>query len=166
MTLTYPVVQPDGCALRRFDLAVEPDLAHLDRSIPLTAALVVVWDHGKCLLVFNRFRQAWELPGGMIDSGESARQAAARELLEESGQCAETLDFAGIALVWYAPAVRQEHLAVYRATVGECAPFVANDEMDRSMWWNPDDPLDDVNEIDAALVELCPPKSPQSSSAP
>ncbi|MGW7693821.1 NUDIX domain-containing protein [Streptomyces asiaticus] len=37
-------------------------------------------------MVFDRFRQSWELPGGRIEAGESPRQAAARELLEETGQ--------------------------------------------------------------------------------
>ena len=37
-------------------------------------------------MVFNRDPQAWELPGGMLDPGESPREAAFRELEEESGQ--------------------------------------------------------------------------------
>jgi len=37
------------------------------------------------VLVFNRYRQVWELPGGLIDPGETPRDCAARELVEESG---------------------------------------------------------------------------------
>ena len=159
--VTYPVEQSDGCTLQRFDRTREAELTQLDRTIPITAALVVVWDAGECLLVFNRFRQAWELPGGIIDPGESASEAAPRELLEESEQHASALDFAGVARVWYAPARRQEHLAIYRGNVDDRASFVMNNEITLSMWWNPGEPLDHLNEIDGALVELCPPSPPR-----
>lgn len=102
-----PVEQADGCILLRFDRVPEENLGRLDTAVPLTAALVVLWHAGTCLLVFNRFRQAWELPGGMLDSGESARDAALRELAEESGQQPDVMDLAGVAQVWYAPWLRR-----------------------------------------------------------
>lgn len=154
--VTFPVEQADGCVLRRFEQASDADLDRLDPAIPLPAALVVVWHAGECLLVFNRYRQAWELPGGMIDPGESARDAAVRELWEESGQRASEIVLAGVAEVWYDPAQRLEHLALYRGTAAARAPFVENDEMTQSRWWNPGDPLDGLQEIDAALARLCP----------
>lgn len=152
----FPVRQPDGCALLDFIAGREADLDRLDPSVPLTASLVVVWNNGQCLLVFNRFRSAWELPGGMIDRGETAREAAVRELVEESGQPAEALGFAGTADVWYAPAERREHLALYTGAITERAAFVPNDEMTGSLWWTPGAPLPDLQPIDAALVRLCP----------
>lgn len=112
-----PVEQDDGCILLRFDRVRDEDLGSLEASVPLTAALVVLWRAGACLVVFNRFRQAWELPGGMLEPEESARDAALRELAEESGQRPGVLDFAGVARVWYAPAERLEHLAIYRGCV-------------------------------------------------
>lgn len=151
-----PVEQDDGCILLRFDRAAEDHLAQLDPFVPLTAALVVLWDAGECLLVFNRFRQAWELPGGVIDPGESARDAALRELAEESGQQPDALHFAGVAQAWYAPAKRLEHLAIYLGTVAARSSFVANDEMTQSKWWDPCEQLSDLNAIDGALVALVP----------
>jgi 8-oxo-dGTP diphosphatase len=150
-----PVEQDDGCILLRFDRCSEDDLDRLDPVIPLTAALVVLWHDDDCLLVFNRFRMAWELPGGMIDPGESAREAAFRELVEESGQRPDGLDFAGVARVWYAPAQRLEHLAIYQGRMAVPSPFTPNEEMSDSVWWNPAERLDGLNPIDGALADLC-----------
>ena len=57
----------------------------LDTLEPLTHAVVVARRDGRTLLVFNRRKQHWELPGGWIDPGETPRAGAARELWEESG---------------------------------------------------------------------------------
>jgi 8-oxo-dGTP pyrophosphatase MutT (NUDIX family) len=36
-----------------------------------TFAVVIARGAGGAVLVFNRFRKVWELPGGLIDPGES-----------------------------------------------------------------------------------------------
>lgn len=157
---SLPVEQDDGCALLAFEPIDEPRLAGLartDPAVPLTASLVVLWCDGKCLMVFNRFRQAWELPGGMLDPGETPRQAAFRELAEESAQHPETLDLAGVALSRVAPDMRLEHLAIYTGRIDSPAPFTPNAEMSQAMWWNPEEPLPRLEPIDGALAWLCRP---------
>ena len=47
-----------------------------------TAGLVVVKDN-KLLLAFSKNKNAWYLPGGKIDKGESSLEALRREILEE-----------------------------------------------------------------------------------
>lgn len=150
-----PVENVDGSALLTFDRLHEDELAGLDPSVPLTASLVVLWCRGDCLMVFNRFRQAWELPGGMLDPGESRRQAAVRELAEESGQRPDSLDFAGVARIRVAPDQRLEFLAIYRGQISSPQPFVPNDEMSHSTWWQPSQTLADLLPIDAALAMFC-----------
>ena len=161
--VSLPVEQDDGCVLFRLDQVDESHLDDLEPAIPLTASLVVLWDAGDCLLVFNRFHQVWELPGGMIDPGESARDAAVRELFEESGQRADTLALAGVARTWYPPANRLEHLAIYRGTVTSRAVFAENDEMTQSLWWDGTTDLPDFAPIDRALAELCRTAGPNES---
>ncbi|MGI5883389.1 MAG: NUDIX hydrolase [Candidatus Spyradocola sp.] len=54
---------------------------------------VVVLSHieGKILLSRHKQRQTWETQGGHIEQGETPMQAARRELFEESGATAFTL---------------------------------------------------------------------------
>jgi 8-oxo-dGTP pyrophosphatase MutT (NUDIX family) len=51
------------------------------------------------VLVLSRVRKVWELPGGLIDPGESAREAAARELKEEAGCTADNVTWLGLVEV-------------------------------------------------------------------
>jgi ADP-ribose pyrophosphatase YjhB (NUDIX family) len=48
-------------------------------------ALVALWVGGAVLLVRPSYRRQWALPGGGVRPGESAAQAAAREIHEELG---------------------------------------------------------------------------------
>ncbi len=52
-----------------------------------TAAGVLLRDlSSRVLLVEPTYRDTWEIPGGMIEPGESPREAARRECLEELGR--------------------------------------------------------------------------------
>jgi 8-oxo-dGTP diphosphatase len=51
------------------------------------------------VLVLNGERRVWELPGGFIDAGESPRQAAIRELVEEAGCVARDARWLGMVEV-------------------------------------------------------------------
>ncbi len=53
---------------------------------PLTGALVVAIGPEGVLLVHDVWRDQWEVAGGGIEAGESAEEAAVREVAEESGQ--------------------------------------------------------------------------------
>lgn len=111
------VIDAQGNQLLRFARLAEEELAHLDRTIPLPLSLVVAVSESGILLVFNRRRHEWELPGGMIDSGESPREAAAREYVEETGQAAPVLEIAGAATFELMPDHRVEYAAVFLARV-------------------------------------------------
>ena len=57
-------------------------------SIPdqaLTYAVVGARESGHWIFVRHRDRSTWELPAGHIEKGETAREAAHRELYEETG---------------------------------------------------------------------------------
>jgi 8-oxo-dGTP diphosphatase len=71
-----------------------------------------------CLLVRNVRRSGWEFPGGQIEQGETAEEAARRETLEEAGAVLDVLK----PLCWYTVSngVRKSRGIVYVADVLAC----------------------------------------------
>ncbi len=126
---------------------------------PMPMALTALWHDGEVAMVYDRFRQQWELPGGLIEPGESPRQAAARELWEESGQPPVTpLRFAGHAGFLLGPTQRAEYGALFVGRALKRLPFEANDEIEAMSWWDLTAPLPGhVSGIDAYLARLTQP---------
>ena len=60
-------------------------------------AVIVAKHDGKLLWCRHHDRDTWEVPGGHIEQGETALEAAARELQEETG----ATDFTLKAVCWY-----------------------------------------------------------------
>lgn len=52
---------------------------------PPTRAVCVIVDTGRVLLLRERSNEAFDLPGGTIESSEGSRQTAVREVKEETG---------------------------------------------------------------------------------
>lgn len=127
-----------GNTLQSFEVLSEEQLVQLDPSIPLPLSLVVLWYAGRCLMVFDRWKQEWELPGGRLEEGESVSVAAWRELHEETGQRPDVLTFAGVVTFALGSQQRQEHAAVYTGTLRSEGDFVVNQEIERIVWWDPD----------------------------
>ena len=71
-----------------------------DHKQPSLAADCVVFDpQGRLLLIRRKnppFQGRYALPGGFVEYGETTEQAAARELMEETGLRASALDLIGV----------------------------------------------------------------------
>lgn len=124
------------------------------RFVPLTHALVVVESETTFLFVHNVWRHEWELAGGVIDPGETPRQCAARELAEESGQVADSLQLEGVMKFRLEPDDRLEYGALYYTRLERRLQFTPNAEVDRIVFWDLQADIGEVAEIDRLLVDL------------
>ena len=120
---------------------------------PLTHALVVGKSAEGYLLMFNIWKQKWEVPGGYIDPGETPRQAAQRELMEETCQEAPLL-FAGIMKFKLQPDERIEYGALFLADLQQVKPFAANEEASKIHFWDRLEDIGCVDEIDQKLLDF------------
>jgi 8-oxo-dGTP diphosphatase len=107
----------------------------------VAASLVVVSHANTVLMMFDSWRQAWELPGGTREPGESARAAAVRELAEETGIRGVDLSFAAEAEFTLTNPERREILAVYRVQLPAVPRLTTNDEALDFLWWPPAEPV-------------------------
>lgn len=102
------------------------------------AAMVVLVDGRKRVLMLwrHRFLQdrwGWEIPGGLVDDGESAAHAAARELVEETGYRAGRLEH----LITFQPLVGRtdsEHTVFLGTDPAQVAEPLQTYEVDRMEW--------------------------------
>ena len=123
------------------DHAVDPDGFEIKRAIiqhPGSAVVMPV-DPQKRILLVRQYRlpagrHLWELPAGKIDPGETALQAARRELKEETGCKAQR--FEKLAEFYPSPGFLAEKMTIYLATglsQGEQTPM--EDERIEMHWF-------------------------------
>lgn len=82
-------------------------------------SLVALWHDGEILLLRSSYRPGWSLPGGGIAHGESAREAALRELREETGLAvpeASLHEAQALAFIWEH---RSDHTTIFELTLAQ-----------------------------------------------
>ena len=150
-------VDAEGNRLLAFRKCEEGELAHLDPRGPMPHALVVAEYDGQVLLAMNSWRLAWELPGGTLQQGETARAAAVREFVEKTGLPAPALEFVAIVTFRLKPDDRLEYGAVYRGRLlgpVDLDVFEANDEIEELRWWDLVEELPDSADLGLWIARL------------
>lgn len=132
-------VDGDGQSLTDFQRCAEISGAE-HRGIPCPLSLVVVCAEGQVLFGLNRWRKLWELPGGLLENGESPREAARRELSEETGVALpdEDVVWAGVATFELVDPPRTERAAVFRATLAYQPASARSHELTEVSWFRLD----------------------------
>ena len=121
----------------------------------VTGAYAIVKIHDKFLIGYNRWRGQWEFPAGGIEEGETARQAAIRELFEETHQSGVELKFRGLFKVTDSHGT-SKYQAVFVGEKAELDSFVYSDidEMEEIYLWDLCEDIGYVDECDKAIVEM------------
>lgn len=129
---------------RRIDYIDDPNAPKANSLVPSVNAIVTN-DVGQVLLIKRTDNGNWSLPGGAMDLGETIRQAAIRETLEETGIQIEVTGISGIYtdpghVLHYTSndEVRQEFSVVFTARPLSGQP-TASDESSRVEWISPDE---------------------------
>jgi len=83
-------------AVRTRQVYFHDPLAPAASLVAPSVFVAVRWHHGTLLLVRRCDSGTWELPGGRVDVGETAVEAAVRETVEETGVHVEVTELAGL----------------------------------------------------------------------
>lgn len=120
----------------------------------VTGAYAIVKVGDRYLIGYNAWRKQWEFPAGGIEEGETARQAAVRELYEETLQDDVALEFKGLFKVTDSHG-KQKYQAVFLGKKDELKPFVYSegDEMSKIQIWDLKEDIGYVDELDVAIVK-------------
>jgi 8-oxo-dGTP pyrophosphatase MutT (NUDIX family) len=110
---------------------------------------VLVIRHGKVLLVRDKGRHKYSLPGGGIHEGEPTVSAAARELYEELGLHVTSVkrlrecDFKGSL---------SEHKVCLIEANGE--PYLKGHELGKFIWWDMKQPIPVYSHVTVILKKF------------
>lgn len=120
----------------------------------VTGAGIVFKVNSSYLIGFNNWRKQWEIPAGRIEKGESARQAVIRELLEETHQKVDDIEFKGL-FKKKRPNGEIVYMAIFLCIKDNIVPFVKEDkdENDEIKLWDLKEDIGYVDEIDLKIIE-------------
>ncbi|KJK47733.1 DNA mismatch repair protein MutT [Lentzea aerocolonigenes] len=148
-----PIRDRAGNTLVAFRVVTDVELERLDDQVAVPAAVVVVEHAGGVLMMFDSWRKQWELPGGAREPGETSRQAAVRELREETGIHGVEPEGVAVAEFDLTNPDRHELLAIYRVRLQAVPRLLVNDEALGFLWWPPPNPVgEDMNPLDAEIA--------------
>lgn len=121
----------------------------------VTGAYAILKIADKYVIGYNGWRKQWEFPAGGIDEGETAREAAIRELYEETHQKNAQLEFKGLFKVEDKKR-NIKYQAIFTCQQNELMPFehTEADEMTEIKLWDMQEDIGYVDECDVKIVQM------------
>ena len=116
----------------------------LIRGTTLGVRVIARRQDGHVVLVKHTYIAGWHLPGGGVDSGETAPEAAARELAEECGLKPTGLPHL-LAVFANHRIFRGDHVLLFEVTAWEPCPTCNEGEIEAIGWFDPSDPPEDAS---------------------
>lgn len=107
----------------------QANFAHVS---PLVGAGVVIFREGKILLIKRHDDGLWAIPGGLVEVGETAAEAAQRELWEEVGIQAKIVRLLGVfdSRIWKSKTSMQLFHFVFLAETSAATFHTSNEALD------------------------------------
>ena len=151
-----PIFDARGGSLVSFVRPDRTSLVQHDEPALFDCSLVVVEFGERVLFGFNVSRQQWELPGGTVEVGESARDAALRELYEETSIRGSEITLVAHAEFTFAGEVKNFRAAVFAVTLTSAPKPVVSEELNSFVWWDPTGELIvGLSPLDAEVARRC-----------
>lgn len=130
----------------------EDQVDELKLDFPITHALVVARNKNGFLLMFNNWKQQWEVAGGILESGETLRECAIREMLEETNQVPGRIDFKGL-MKFILKNGKTEYGGLFSAYIDNERPFLENNEANSIIFWDGSKDIGYIDKIDKELLK-------------
>lgn len=141
-----------GYELLEYISCLEKEITNYEN---VTGAGIVFKVNNSYLLGFNNWRKQWEIPAGRIEKGESAREAAIRELFEETHQQVDAVEFKGL-FKKKRPNGEIVYMAIFFCIKDGIVSFEKKeeDEFDEIKLWDLKEDIGYVDEIDFKIIEV------------
>jgi 8-oxo-dGTP diphosphatase len=106
------------------------------------------------LIVHNRWRKVWELPGGFMEPGETPEEGALREFEEETGLRGFSIEpLAVLEIRRHSKVTPILYCALYQCATEGVPPAQDTDEISEVAFWSPGSRVGPISAIDRALLE-------------
>ena len=144
-------INQDGDIFEELIVINEDQVDQVNLDFPITHSLVVARSREGFLLMFNSWKQHWEVTGGILEPGETLRECAIREMLEETNQIPTRIEFRGL-MKFTLMNGRTEYGGLFSAFIDNPRPFIENDEANSIIFWDGETDIGYINEIDRELL--------------
>lgn len=143
-----------GDVLLKFTPIHQEESLDMAKFAPFTHSLIVLRYKGDTLLVHDRYKNRWEVPGGKIEPGETPYMCILRELQEETGQMPTSLQLEGVMQIYTKEKNHVVYGALYSGNQDVVMPFKENSETSKIIYWDGLSDIGYIDEIDQKLTQL------------